>query len=88
MVNKEEIYNEVVKLRKKVISNKRAMKLYKFLREINKNDELYGWEFEDDAILTDTLEDLDIYGDDYIISVLKTYKCDLEYIIKKMRTNK
>ena len=82
-MNKEKIYNEVINLRQQIIKNKKAMKYYVFLKKINKNDLMYGWEFEDDAILTDTLEDLSIYSDDYIISVLNVYKCELTNILSK-----
>lgn len=82
-MTKEKIYNEVINLRQQIIKNKKAMKYYDFLKKINKNDLMYGWEFEDNAILVDTLEDLSIYNDDYIISILNIYKCDLEYILSK-----
>lgn len=85
MMTKEKKYNEVAKSRQQIMRNKKAMKYYNFLKEINKNDLLYGWEFEDDAILVDTLEDLNIYSDDYIISILNVYKCELIDILSKKK---
>lgn len=83
MNEKERLYDEVVELRKKLKNDSRAIKVYKKLKEKNLNpyDELYGWEFDHDAILTDTLEDLDLYQDPYVRDLLRVYKNDLENIL-------
>ena len=83
MMTKEKIYNEVIKLRQQIIKNKKAKGYYNFLKEINKNDSMYCWLFKNNAILFDTLEDLNIYSDDYIISVLNVYKCELIHILSR-----
>ena len=76
-------YKEIEKLRKKVKENKKAFAYYEHLKNINKNDIMYGWMFDDDAIFNDTLEDLNIYSDAYILSVLACYDNELSYILEK-----
>lgn len=79
----EAIYKNIGKAREKVKNNKKAMLFYNHLKEINKGDQLYGWMFEDDAILTDTLEDLDLYNENYLHDVLICYYDELTYIYEK-----
>ena len=83
MSEKERLYEKLCELREQVKNNSSAMEYYNYLKELNKNDELYGWEFQDDAILEDTLEDLDMYQDSYVRDVLKTYIGELEIILLK-----
>ena len=78
------IYNEIEILRKEVKQNKNAVEYYNYLKNINKNDLMYGWIFKNDNILNDTLEDFDLYQNAYILSVLQVYKNELENILIKV----
>lgn len=83
MDEKKYLYEQVEDLRKQVQENETAMKHYRHLKKVNKGDMMYGWEFMDDAILNDTLEDLDMYQDAYVRDVLRVYKGELETILYK-----
>ena len=85
MNEKQKLYEEVEKLRKQVKNTPKCMKYYKHLKELNKGDMLYGWEFENDAILYDTLDDVDMYQESYARDILRTYKGELECIIYKCK---
>lgn len=78
-------YSELVQLRKDFQKNEKAKKYYKELKEKNKNDIMYGWLFEDDAILNDTTEDLDIFEENYRKDIINIYVDELRYIIEKTR---
>lgn len=80
-----EKYNELLQLRADFNKNEKAKKYYKELKEKNKNDIMYGWLFEDDAILNDTAEDLDIFEENYKKDIINTYVDELRYIIEKTR---
>lgn len=75
-------YKEVNKLRDKIKNNSNLMEYYFKLKEKNKGDVMYGWMFEDDSILFDTLEDLEDYNVDYIYSILCSYENTLHDILK------
>lgn len=75
-------YEEVNALRDKVENNSNLMEYYFKLKEKNKGDEMYGWIFEDDSILYDTLEDLEDYNVNYIYNVLCSYENTLYDILK------
>ena len=77
----ERKYKELEDLRKKVKENERAMKYYEYLKELNKNDNMYGWLFINNDILEDTLDDLDLYQKPYVLSVLQVYVNELENIL-------
>ena len=77
------LFEKVEELRKKVINNNSYMATYNHLKEINKNDPLYGWIFNTDDILNDTPEDLELYQTNYIKDILTVYKNELENIIIK-----
>lgn len=79
----KKLYGEVEDLRNQLKASEKAKSIYNQLKRINKNDQLYGWMFDDDAILTDDLDILSLYQDNYIIDVLTTYKQDLKYIIER-----
>lgn len=81
--NIKKLYGEVEDLRNQLKASEKAKNIYNQLKRINKNDQLYGWMFDDDAILTDDLNTLSLYQDNYIIDVLTTYKQDLKYIIER-----
>lgn len=85
MTNKTitEKYNKIQTLREKVKNNGESMTYYNYLKTINNGDPLYGWIFADDSILSDTLEDLDIYQNNYIIDILNVYAGELEDILTK-----
>lgn len=76
-------YKDIENLRQQVKNNKKAMAYYNHLKDINKNDIMYGWMFENDAILTDTLEDLDLYNENYKHDLLICYYGELETILSK-----
>ena len=78
------LYNKVEELREQVKNNKAYMDYYNQLKEINKNDQLYGWIFNTDDILNDTPEELDLYQNAYIRDILTVYKNELENIILKV----
>lgn len=81
----EKMYKNIEKLRNKVKNNKKAMNYYNYLKEINKGDQLYGWMFENDAILTDTLDELDLYNENYQHDLLVCYYGELETILNKTK---
>lgn len=76
-------YERLEELRKQVKENDKAMKYFEYLKELNKNDLMYGWLFEENAMLNDTLEDLKIYQKPYVLSVLQVYINELENILEK-----
>lgn len=78
-----EKYKEVNSLRDKVKNNLNLKEYYFKLKEKNKGDEMYGWIFEDDSLLYDTLEDLEDYSIDYIYAVLCSYEDTLYTICKR-----
>lgn len=78
-----EKYKEVNSLRDKVNNNLNLKEYYFKLKEKNKGDEMYGWIFEDDSLLYDTLEDLKDYSIDYIYAVLCSYENTLYNICKR-----
>ena len=75
-------YEEVNTLRDKVKNNSNLMEYYFKLKEKNKGDAMYGWMFEDDSILCDTLEDIKDYSIEYIYNVLCSYENTLYDILK------
>ena len=81
LINKDE---ELEELRKQLRENEKALNYYEYLKELNKNDNMYGWMFIDNDILEDTLEDLDLYQKPYIMSVLQVYINELENILLKV----
>lgn len=81
----EKMYKNIEKLRNKVKNNKKAMNYYNYLKEINKEDQFYGWMFENDAILTDTLNELDLYNENYQHDLLVCYYGELETILNKTK---
>lgn len=84
MNEKEVLYEKLQDLRQQVKGNEKAMEYYNHLMEINKNDVLYGWVFDNNAILEDTLEVLDMYQDAYVRDLLRTYIGELETILYKI----
>ena len=77
----QKMYNNIENLRKQVKNNKKAMKYYNYLKELNKSDQLYGWMFDNDAILTDTMDELDLYNENYLHDILVCYYGELETIL-------
>lgn len=84
MSEKEKLYEKLQELRKQVQENASTMVYYERLKEFNYNDTLYGWVFANDAILKDTLDDLDMYQDSYVRDILRTYISELETILYKV----
>ena len=82
----EKMYKNIENLRNKVKNNKKAMQYYNYLKKINKGDQLYGWMFDNDAILTDTMDELDLYNENYLHDVLVCYYGELETILSKAVT--
>lgn len=79
----DQLYEKVTELRNIIKNNESMMKYYNFLKDINKNDNLYGWMFSGDAIMNDQPDDLDLYQTTYIRDILTVYKNELENIIIK-----
>lgn len=77
----DSLYEKIEDLRKQV--KEKAMGTYNYMKELNKNDQLYGWMFNYNAILNDTPEDLDLYQKSYIRDILTVYKNELENILIK-----
>lgn len=84
MNEKEQLYEKLKELREQVKNNKNALEYYEYLREINRNDAIYGWIFTNHDILNETLEDLDMYQDSYTRDILRTYIGELELILYKI----
>lgn len=77
------IYEKVQDFRDIIKNNKSMMEYYNKLKDINRNDALYGWMFSGDGIINDQPDDLDLYQTAYIRDVLTVYKNELENIIIK-----
>lgn len=77
-------YESLQGLRKQVQEDQKAMEYYNKLKDINKNDILYGWMFDSDSILTDTLDDLSLYQNAYVRDILTVYNNELENILIKI----
>ena len=77
------IYEKVQDFRDIIKNNESMMNYYYYLKNINKNDNLYGWMFSGDAIMNDQPDDLDLYQTAYIRDILTVYKNELENIIIK-----
>lgn len=78
----DKLYDEILQYRKTVKNNSSMMDYYNHLKDINKNDQLYGWIFTGDGIMNDTPEDLQ-YQTGYVHDILTVYKNELENIILK-----
>lgn len=76
-------YEKLEELRKQLKQSKKAMEYFEYLKELNRNDTMYGWLFDENAMLNDTLEDLDLYQKPYVMSVLQVYINELECILEK-----
>jgi hypothetical protein len=69
MYDLEEKFEEIKKLRKNVDKNK-----YQALKKINTKDFLYGWAFENDDVLYDSIEDIrNCYENRYVNSLMLVY---------------
>ena len=77
------IFEKVEEFRDIIKNNESMMNYYYYLKNINKNDNLYGWMFCGDAIMNDQPDDLDLYQTAYIRDILTVYKNELENIIIK-----
>ena len=77
------IFEKVEEFRDIIKNNESMMNYYYYLKNINKNDNLYGWMFSGDAIMNDQPDDLDLYQTAYIRDILTVYKNELENIIIK-----
>lgn len=77
------IYEKVQDFRDIIKNNKSMMEYYNKLKDINRNDALYGWMFSGDGIINDQPEDLNFYQAAYIRGILTVYKNELENIIIK-----
>ena len=77
-----EKYQKLQALRKKVKSNKKYMDKYQELKKLNKNDEIYGWRFENDDVLEDSIFNLEDYTPKYLEVIISAYIEVLESVIK------
>lgn len=77
-------WEKLEELRKQVKDNKKAMEYYEILKELNQHDCLYGWMFGNDDILSETLEDLELFQNAYIRDILQVYINELETILLKV----
>ena len=77
-----EKYQKLQALRKKVKSNKKYMDKYQELKKLNKNDEIYGWRFENDDVLEDSIFNLEEYTPKYLEVIMSAYLEVLESVIK------
>lgn len=77
-----EKYQKLQALRKKVKSNKKYMDKYQELKKLNKNDEIYGWRFENDDVLEDSIFNLEEYTPKYLEVIISAYLEVLESVIK------
>ena len=77
------IFEKVEEFRDIIKNNQKMMDYYYYLKNINKDENLYGCMFSGDAIMNDQPEDLDLYQTGYIRDILTVYKNELENIIIK-----
>ena len=77
-----EKYQKLQALRKKVKSNKKYMDKYQELKKLNKNDEMYGWRFENDDVLEDSIFNLEDYTPKYLEVIISAYLEVLESVVK------
>lgn len=68
MYNLEGEFEEIRRLRKNVDMNK-----YQSLKESNTKDVLYGWAFENDDVLYESIENIKWYDDKYIYTIVLVY---------------
>ena len=69
MYDLEEKFEEIKKQKKNVDKNK-----YQALKKINTKDFLYGWAFENDDVLYDSIEDIrNCYENRYVNSLMLVY---------------
>lgn len=85
MNNINKLYKNIINLRKIINNDKKLINYYNYLKALNKNDQLYGWLFDDDVIMCDTLENLEDYSTEYKIEILNMYNSELKNIIDKGR---
>lgn len=82
----ERIANKVEELRQQVKNDTKCMEYYNYLKELNKNDKMYGWLFNNDDILQEDLQEFSTcYQKPYVLSVMQVYANELENIIIKTR---
>lgn len=82
----ERIVNKVEELRQQVKNDTKCMEYYNYLKEINKNDLMYGWLFNNNDMLEEDLLDLvSMYQKPYVLSVMQVYANELENIIIKTK---
>lgn len=79
----DQLFEKVEEFRNIIKNNESMMEYYSMLKNINKNDNLYGWMFSGDGIINDQPEDLNFYQAAYIRDILTIYKNELENIIIK-----
>lgn len=77
-----EKYQKLQALRKKVKSNKKYMDKYQELKKLNKSDEIYGWRFENDDVLEDSIFNLEDYTPKYLETIISAYLEVLESVVK------
>mgnify|MGYP000119344441 CR=1 FL=1 len=77
-----EKYQKLQALRKKVKSNKNYMAKYQDLKKLNQNDEIYGWRFENDDVLEDSIFNLEDYTPKYLEVIMSAYLEVLESVVK------
>lgn len=77
-----EKYQKLQALRKKVKSNKKYMDKYQELKKLNKSNEIYGWRFENDDVLEDSIFNLEDYTPKYLEVIISAYIEVLESVIK------
>lgn len=82
----ERIVNKVEELRQQVKNDTKCMEYYNYLKELNKNDLMYGWLFNNNDMLEEDLLDLvSMYQKPYVLSVMQVYANELENIIIKTK---
>lgn len=77
-----EKYQKLQALRKKVKSNKKYMDKYQELKKLDKNDEIYGWRFENDDVLEDSIFNIEDYTPKYLKTIMSAYIEILESVIE------
>ena len=82
----EQKANKIEELRKEVKANKKCMEYYEYLKELNRNDIMYGWLFTNNDMLEEDLYEFSTcYQKPYVLSVMQVYINELENIILKTR---
>ena len=82
----EQKANKIEELRQQVKNDTKCMEYYEYLKELNRNDLLYGWLFTNNDMLEEDLYELsETYQKGYVKDIMQVYINELETILIKIK---